>query len=58
MILWHAITAAITCALFVAAALAWAGRKPRRKGPEFDERHFSALLRELRADPERPWRRR
>ena len=61
MTLWHAITAAITCTLFVAAALTfgdWAQVQAERRRRRRELAHFEALLRELRADPERPWRRR
>ena len=48
MTLWHAITAAITCVLFVAAVLAWAGRKARRKGPVWTGQ-YANQVRENRA---------
>jgi len=58
MTLWHAITAAITCTIFIAVAAVWAGRKPRRKATSrFNKDHFDRLLVELQADESKPWRR-
>jgi hypothetical protein len=42
-------------ASLIAAAFLIGPRPPRRQG--FDSAHFDRLLRELRADESRPWRR-